>query len=515
MARVPAILRPLGGPLATVPSRGEPRIRHGAVPPAPPLAWRARQWLAIAVFAFSGAALVALIAAAASSPHALDLSRTAAAAVNSLLVAGAATLFSLSAGVALALAAAAGPVELRPVALRALPLAAGVPTVVVALAVLLTVGQPSDPVLAVVAVALVQSLLLGPIVAEQLIGASAEASVAADEAARDLGARGWLRFRVVLWPVLAPALPAIAAGVFVWSLTDVVTPVLLAGPLLTLPGLIWTQARAGDSAAVAAMMIVWLSFGSVAGLAAWRHASLPRLSRPVLELLPGWSSLVLTIAMALLFPLAMAPLVLVTAAGGAIGPVIAAWPAALGGALLGAVAAAVAALGGEGRSSAFRRVSGVLRAVPAPVLAGGVVLALGEGVRSFELGSLLLLALVSLVIAVHLAASRLPSRQPLPPAAEEAAAALGAHPALIAPPIGLRRDTATALTLAAKTVGSGAAAFVVLAGLDHPVSLVLAAGEVTQRPVAAAAALSILASVAILRGVAAWVARPARLGEEP
>lgn len=513
MARVPAMLRPFGGPLADAPSHVGQRSRFGVSVPAPPLALRARQWIAAGAVAIGGYALATLVLTAASGAFVLDLSEVARAALHSLALAVGGAVLAFVGGVTLALGAGAGPAELRPAATRALALAAGAPPVVVAVAAWLTIGRPSDPAFALLAVAVVQSLVLAPIIATQLLAVSATVNGAADEAARDLGAAGWARFRVVVVPVLARSIPGILVGAFLWSLSDIVTPVLLAGSVLTLPGLIWRAALAGDAAAAATLALLVLAVSGLARLAGWYREDQRKDGRAAFDLPAGWASLVLTVAAALLFPLVMAPLVLVTAAGGDLAPWVAAWPAAVAGAMVGAGVAAVAtfglsALGGWG-ALAVR----VLTTAPPLVLAVGVVIGVGAWAATVEVGPLVVVALVSLVVALREGLVHAPRARSLTGAAVEAAADLGAHPAAAAPGVGVRATAITTLRLAAEVVGAGAVAVVVLAGLSHPLAVALTTELVTERPIAASAALSILAVVAFLRGVAAWAARPTDQGE--
>lgn len=514
MARVPAMLRPFGGPLANVPRHGAHPVRPGGSVPAPPLARRAQWGVTVGALVAAASGLAAVVLAALPGLVTIDLSEVARASLHSLGLAVVGTAIALASAVTLALGAGAGPAELRPAATRALALAAGVPPVVVAVAAWLTIGRPSDPLVTLIAVGIVQSLVLGPVIATRLLAASAAANSAADEAARDLGASDWARFRAVVWPVLARSAPAIVVGAFLWSLSDIVTPVLLADSVPTLPGLIWRAAVAGDSALAATLALILLAVSGVAGLVG-RYRPDQMNDKPASFDLPsGWASLVLTIAVAVLFPLVMAPLILVTAAGGDLAPVLAAWPVVLVGALVGALLAAVATIGlptlGAGSSWAGR----VLITVPPPVVAVGVVVGFGGWATTVDVGPLVVLTLVGLVVALPAGLTSAPRSRLLTSAAREAAVDLGAHPASAAPPVGIRAITGTTLRLAAEVVGAGAVVVVALAGLSHPLVFALTAELVTQRPTAASAALSVLVLVTILRGVAAWIARPAPQGEQ-
>jgi hypothetical protein len=258
---------------------------------------------------------------------------------------------------------------------------------------------------------------------------------------------------------------------------------------------------------------VLLALSGLAGLLA-RGAVDPTGGRTVpLALPPGWASLVLTIAVAVLFPLLMAPLVLVTAAVGEVAPLLEVWPAALGGAVLGAFFAAVATLGLRGLSVSGRRVARLLQMLPPPSLAVGAVIAFGALAGAFELGPLAVLTLLTLVIGLQVADGTMPRSPTLSRAAVEAAQGLGAHPTAFEPPARPRSLAASGLVVAAETIGAGAAAFVVVVGLSHPLVIALSNELLSQRPAAAAAALSILGAVAILRGAAAWLARPLASGE--
>ncbi|MFN8532661.1 MAG: hypothetical protein U0556_03855 [Dehalococcoidia bacterium] len=514
MARVPAILRPLGGPWASVPNRSDHAGRFVA-DPSTPLGVVVSRSLAGFALAIGAAALLALLLTAIPGAVAVDPMMVALATVNTLVLASGTVGTTLLLAALLALAAVAGPLEIRPAAVRSLELATALPPVVVALALVVVVGVPVEPGWAVLAIVGAQSLVFGPQVARRLARVALQTPVSVDEAAIDLGATGWKRFGAVVWPALGAAMPGIIGSVAALALADVVTPVLLGGPLLTLPGLIWTHALAGNPAIAALMAIALMAVGALTwpiGRGALASPLGPALKYQAsrFDLPAGWSSLVLTLSVAVLFPLVMAPLVLVTAAGGDLASLASAWLAALGAALAGGSGAVLLSLGLRQLGVLGGLVGRLFEITPPAVLGLAVVVAFGGALATGVPGSFTLLAVVGLFVGLQAAHSAVPS--PTSPASVAAAARdLGADPSSVTPPLGMRRLLTTSLFVAAETLRTGAFAFVVLAGIDHPTVASLSASRISDRPAASAAALSILAAVCLLRAAGGRLTRSHRM----
>ena len=72
----------------------------------------------------------------------------------------------------------------------------------------------------------VQSLALFPVIYLNVVAALANIDPALDEAARNAGAGAWTRFRRITLPMLRPGLFAGATIVFVWSFTELGTPLV-------------------------------------------------------------------------------------------------------------------------------------------------------------------------------------------------------------------------------------------------------------------------------------------------
>ncbi len=77
------------------------------------------------------------------------------------------------------------------------------------------------------AVAILEVLHLYPILYMSVAAAIANIDPNMEEAARNLGASGWRLFRRITWPLMLPGYFAGAIIVFIWSLTDLGTPLIL------------------------------------------------------------------------------------------------------------------------------------------------------------------------------------------------------------------------------------------------------------------------------------------------
>ncbi|GIW09640.1 MAG: hypothetical protein KatS3mg061_0697 [Dehalococcoidia bacterium] len=508
MARVPALLRPPSGPFALSPDL-EMRRQALAAPAGFPRAILLR-WLAVLAIGGVGYALAVLLVVAFPTLLAAPPADLVAAALNSLVLAGLASAGSLATGGVLALAIVVGPGELRSPARLVVDVVSGLPAVVIGLALLLMVGRPEEPGAAVLAVMLGQSLVFGPQLARRMVTAALAASRPADEAAQDLGADGWLRFRVVVLPLLARAVPGWVGLVFALAVADLVMPVLLAGPLPTLPGLLWRHALAGDAAGAAAAAVLFLAASSVTLLLGGSQPH-PTGTSPgaALTLPQGWASLVLTLAVGVVFPLLMAPLLLVTAADGPMTPLLESWSPALGGALLGGALATGVTIAWRQLTGRGRWLVSGIQLLPPAGLGLAVAIAAAGLLGVVPWGSVLFLALVGGTVGLVAAERALPPPPPLPPAVAEAARDLGADPALVAPPLPARQLAGSALAAAAEGLGTGTLAVVALVSASHPLVLSLSAELVSRRPLAASAAVTILLLVGLLRLAASWACRGA------
>jgi len=76
-------------------------------------------------------------------------------------------------------------------------------------------------------VVLLQAFSLYPIIFLNLTAALANIDPAMEEAAANLGARGFRRFRRIVWPLLRPGFFAGGTIVFIWSFTELGTPLIM------------------------------------------------------------------------------------------------------------------------------------------------------------------------------------------------------------------------------------------------------------------------------------------------
>ena len=74
---------------------------------------------------------------------------------------------------------------------------------------------------------LLEAVALYPILYLNLVAAIANLDPAMEEAATNLGASRWRRFRTVTLPLIRPGLFAGGTIVFVWSFTELGTPLML------------------------------------------------------------------------------------------------------------------------------------------------------------------------------------------------------------------------------------------------------------------------------------------------
>jgi putative spermidine/putrescine transport system permease protein len=162
---------------------------------------------------------------------------------NSLVVAGASVLLSLSAGIGLALALAGRRLRGIEIGARIVMLPLFVPPVVLGMALL-----PFVRLLGLwgssLSIAAAHSLLSLPIVYLVVRNALDAADPDLARAARGLGATRLLAFRRVVLPLIAPAIVLGTLMAFVLSLNEFVIALFLATPATeTLPKVIWPNLR--------------------------------------------------------------------------------------------------------------------------------------------------------------------------------------------------------------------------------------------------------------------------------
>jgi len=162
-------------------------------------------------------------------------------------------------------------------------------------------------------VVIVEALHLYPIVYLNVLSSLANLDPTLDEAGRNLGAGGWMRFRRITLPLIRPGIFAGGTIVFIWSFTELGTP-LMFDMRHVLPVQVFYQLKEMESSAqpyaltvvmlVAAMLLYVLGkvvFGS-RGHAMYSKASIRSEERPL-----GWAG---TAGAGLLFACVIVPAIL-------------------------------------------------------------------------------------------------------------------------------------------------------------------------------------------------------------
>ena len=130
--------------------------------------------------------------------------------------------------------------------------------------VLLDLGLLSDPVDfigrgGIWAIIAIEALHLYPIVYLNATAALANLDPALDEAAENLGASGWRRFREITLPLIRPGLFAGSTIVFIWSFTELGTPLMfdfqVVTPVQILNGLKELDGGGGPTYAITGIML--------------------------------------------------------------------------------------------------------------------------------------------------------------------------------------------------------------------------------------------------------------------
>jgi iron(III) transport system permease protein len=111
-------------------------------------------------------------------------------------------------------------------------------------------------------VAIVDALSLYPIIYLNAVAALANVDPAMEEAAQNLGCTGWRRFRKITLPLIRPGLFAGGTLVFIWSFTDLGTPLVFDYAHVTSVQIYYGLKDIGGNPAPFALVIVMLA-GSV------------------------------------------------------------------------------------------------------------------------------------------------------------------------------------------------------------------------------------------------------------
>lgn len=120
------------------------------------------------------------------------------------------------------------------------------------------------------AVAVVQALHLYPILYLNVVAALANLDPALEEAAAGLGASSWRLFRRVTLPLIMPGVFAGATIVFIWSFTELGTPLMFDYYRVTPVQIFWGIMEMEDSPRPYALVVVTLALALVLyGLARW------------------------------------------------------------------------------------------------------------------------------------------------------------------------------------------------------------------------------------------------------
>ena len=109
-----------------------------------------------------------------------------------------------------------------------------VPHLVFGIALLITFRSISFP-LSLGAVAIGHVVVLMPLIVLILVPRLQRIDAHLEEAAEDLGARGWRTFRTIILPLIAPALTAAYVISFIISFNEFAVAVFVSGPVTTFP----------------------------------------------------------------------------------------------------------------------------------------------------------------------------------------------------------------------------------------------------------------------------------------
>ncbi len=185
--------------------------------------------------------------------------------------------------------------------------------------ILLDLGMTSSPIDFLgeggfAAVVLLEALHLYPILYLNLLAALANIDPAMEEAAENLGANAWTRFRRVTLPLVRPGLFAGATIVFIWSFTELGTPLMLefnrVTPVQIFNGIKEMEASPQPYALVAVLLLtatVLYLFGKVAFGRAAAAGSSKASIRASIPALGGWRGAAAFAAVALVVAVAAVP----------------------------------------------------------------------------------------------------------------------------------------------------------------------------------------------------------------
>lgn len=513
MARVPAILRPLGGPLAANPNRSAISGRYAAPERTVPATEALAQAAALAGLVFLGFALAALVFFAVRGAATIS----ARGAVNALVNSGVLALLTTAASVVLAgvlvFGMTTGTNAWQRFMQRSVRLAAGVPLVVPAVAGFVLVSYADSPATAMIWIVLAQAAVLAPLAATSLFNALQTVGRASDAAAAGLGASPRQRFSVLFAPALSTALPRTMLAVFGVALADLAAPTLLGPDLPTLPGMLWRLAISGDIPGAAVFAVLLATIGVVPGASLIRQlnpasgtarAAFPA-ALPIAEgMLTGAMK---SAAAVLLLPVAIAPFVLLVASlrGAAPGMLLAALPVVLGGSLIGALLALGLAMVLRSLGQPGRVLGRVIPLLPGPAVGLAVIAAYSGLLQQLPASGLMFMTALALGSGLAAALQFVPGRTLLPRASREAADDLGGHRLELTISLAGRPTLAMLLRSVAATLTAGGVAFIAVIGLAHPLAVALNAEIASGKSTAAAAALTLLALVAALHAAAGYL----------
>lgn len=146
------------------------------------------------------------------------------------------------------------------------------------------------------AVALIEALHLYPILYLNLAAALANIDPALDEAARNLGAHRWNRFRTITLPLIRPGILAGGSLVLIWSFTELGTPLMFGftrvAPVQIFDGLSELESNPLPYALVLVLMTVsallYLLGRSLTGGGGAGASGVKGAAGSVVRTLPGW-----------------------------------------------------------------------------------------------------------------------------------------------------------------------------------------------------------------------------------
>jgi iron(III) transport system permease protein len=165
---------------------------------------------------------------------------------------------------------------------------------------LLSIGIEMPTIFGPGGIILVYTLQYYPFVFLLTSGALSTVDRSLEEAAENLGARGWRKFARVTLPLVMPSVTAGALIAFMMSLANFGTPMILGRSFRVLPTMAYNlfTSEVGENPGLASTVSILLIIVSTAVLFFQRYSVARRkttstlINRPIIRRLPGWQALV-------------------------------------------------------------------------------------------------------------------------------------------------------------------------------------------------------------------------------